>query len=274
MTRTPATLEQVAAAGTAQLIALHAWAESREEARHALPLNSGSLRIAPDQTAQITARPQYGAFRPDRLIIAADSADFLVLDILIGSRSQFARAGSLPGAMFAANAIDAFVSFEPVQSSMDVVLVVTYIGTNPEGVPFHAALVGRASRQIRHAILWTDAGAFVLAEETGRVDVCAVDGEDLDQLVDHLALSPVDPPRVVGLHLRDVEDRRVLLAVDDAAGAVIFEAAVDASGFHTTIALDGYVPAWLTATDLRERTPTTAPRRSAERRARTCRDEP
>jgi hypothetical protein len=250
MTRTPATLEQVAAAGTAQLIALHAWAESREGSRHVLPLDSGSLRIAPDQTAQITARPQVGAFRPDRLIIAADSADFLVLDILIGSRSQFAQAGRLPGAMFAANAIDAFVSFETVQSSMDVVLVVTYIGTNPEGVPFHAALVGRvAARQIQHAILWTDAGAFVLAEEAGRVDVCAVDGEDLDQLIDHLALSPVDPPRVVGIHLRDVEDRRVLFAVDDAAGDVIFEATVDASALHTTIDLDGYVPAWLTATD-------------------------
>jgi hypothetical protein len=111
--------------------------------RMALPFGSGTTAIAPGQSAQITTRPQTIAFVPERLRIGGDASRWLVNDISIGNRSQLAQAGDLPGELFATNAIDTFISFETVQTSMDVRLVVTYVGPNPDGEPFQAAMVGR-----------------------------------------------------------------------------------------------------------------------------------
>jgi hypothetical protein len=47
--------------------------------------------------------------------------------------------------MFSSSAVDSFVSFETAQTAMDVVAVVTYIGANPNGQPFYAAMIGTAA---------------------------------------------------------------------------------------------------------------------------------
>ena len=117
--------------------------------RIVLPMSTG-CPILPTQSAQITARSQMGAFRPERIFISAagtsgGAADWVVNDCKIGNRSQFAQSGDVPGDMFATNAIDGFVSFETVQTAMDVVLVVTYIGLNESGCPFFGAMVGTAA---------------------------------------------------------------------------------------------------------------------------------
>jgi hypothetical protein len=107
--------------------------------------------IMPSQSAQITARPQRVAFRAERVFIsnASDAtlgaAAFLVNDIKIGNRSQFSQSGSIPGDMFASVAIDSFVSFETAQTSMDIVMVVTYIGSDSGGVAFYGAIIGTAA---------------------------------------------------------------------------------------------------------------------------------
>ena len=106
--------------------------------REVLPMSTG-VAILPTQSAQITARPQRVAFRPERVFISAagtsgGAADWVVNDIKIGNRSQFSQSGDVPGDMFATNAIDGFVSFETAQTAMDVVMVVTYIGLNESGV--------------------------------------------------------------------------------------------------------------------------------------------
>ena len=111
---------------------------------------STGVAILPTQSAQITARPQRVAFRPERVFISAagtsgGAADWVVNDIKIGNRSQFSQSGDVPGDMFATNAIDGFVSFETAQTAMDVVLVVTYIGLNESGCPFFASMVGTAA---------------------------------------------------------------------------------------------------------------------------------
>ena len=118
-------------------------------AREVLPMSTG-VAILPTQSAQITARPQRVAFRPERVFISAagttgGAADWIVNDIKIGNRSQFSQSGDVPGDMFATNAIDGFVSFETAQTAMDVVMVVTYIGTNESGVAFYASIVGTAA---------------------------------------------------------------------------------------------------------------------------------
>ena len=117
--------------------------------REVLPMSTG-VAILPTQSAQITARPQRVAFRPERVFISAagtsgGAADWVVNDIKIGNRSQFSQSGDVPGDMFATNAIDGFVSFETAQTAMDVVMVVTYIGLNESGVPFFASIVGTAA---------------------------------------------------------------------------------------------------------------------------------
>ena len=117
--------------------------------REVLPMSTG-VGILPTQSAQITARPQRVAFRPERVFISAagtagGAADWVVNDIKIGNRSQFSQSGDVPGDMFATNAIDGFVSFETAQTAMDVVLVVTYIGRNDAGVPFFSSIVGTAA---------------------------------------------------------------------------------------------------------------------------------
>jgi hypothetical protein len=93
---------------------------------------------------RITARPLVRAFRPVRLMIS-QADQWLVHDILIGNRSQFMQAGAIPGGMFdatAGTAIDSFVSLEMAQTAMDIVLVVEYVGLDPDGAPFYATMIG------------------------------------------------------------------------------------------------------------------------------------
>lgn len=138
--------------------------------RMPLPLSTGASRVKPGQTAEITARPQCLAFRPERLFVSSYSpeykipwwkrplvpwivipkthgaGDWLINDIIIGNRSQFAQAGNLPGDLFSNTAIDSFVTFDTCQTAMDVRLLVTYVGPVKEGCAFTGAMLGTAAR--------------------------------------------------------------------------------------------------------------------------------
>jgi hypothetical protein len=124
-----------------------------------LPMSTG-VPILPMQSAQITGHIQIAScpltwiYKIDRFVISnagtvGGSADWIVNDIKISGVSQFVQSGDVSGAVFAANATDApneidkFVRFNPVQITMDaVVVVVTYIGHNAMGCPFFGAMVG------------------------------------------------------------------------------------------------------------------------------------
>ena len=112
--------------------------------RVVLPMSSGT-NILPNTSAQITARPQNVAFRPERLIIGGTPADWIVNDIKVGNRSQFSQSGDVPGEMFAATTIDSFVSFETVQTAMDFVVLVTFVGSSESGAPFVCGVLGTAA---------------------------------------------------------------------------------------------------------------------------------
>ena len=109
-----------------------------------LPMSSG-VNILPNTSAQITSRPQNVAFRPERVIIGGTPGDWIVNDIKVGNRSQFSQSGDVPGEVFANTTIDAFVSFETVQTAMDFVMLVTYIGASESGAPFYCAVLGTAA---------------------------------------------------------------------------------------------------------------------------------
>lgn len=112
--------------------------------RITLPMSSG-VAIIPNTSAQITSRPQAVAFRPERIIIGGRPSDWVVNDVKVGNRSQFAQSGDVPGEMFAATTIDGFVSMETVQTAMDFVMVVTYVGQVQEGAPFVCGVLGTAA---------------------------------------------------------------------------------------------------------------------------------
>lgn len=114
-----------------------------------LPMSSG-VNILPNTSAQITSRPQDVAFRPERVIIGAagtsgGAADWIVNDIKVGNKSQFSQSGDVPGDMFASTTIDSFVSFATVQTAMDFVMLVTYVGANESGAPFYCSVLGTAA---------------------------------------------------------------------------------------------------------------------------------
>lgn len=109
-----------------------------------LPMSSG-VNILPNTSAQITSRPQNVAFRPERVIIGGTPGDWIVNDIKVGNRSQFSQSGDVPGEVFANTTIDAFVSFETVQTAMDFVMLVTFIGASESGAPFYCAVLGTAA---------------------------------------------------------------------------------------------------------------------------------
>jgi hypothetical protein len=125
--------------------------------REALPLNSGNTTVPQNGTLVITSRPQRPAFRPERLFISGPvggsytsatvetAAAWLVNDVSIGNKSQLAQAGQLPGDMFANLAIDSFVSFDTVQTAMDVTLSVQYVGVSITQVSFVGGMLGTSA---------------------------------------------------------------------------------------------------------------------------------
>lgn len=110
--------------------------------RIVLPMSSSSNVTA---SATITARPQNVAYRPERIILGGTPGNWTINDIKVGNRSQLAQAGELPGEAFANTAVDTYVSFETVQTAMDFVIQVTFIGTNSAGEQFKAAVFGTAA---------------------------------------------------------------------------------------------------------------------------------
>jgi hypothetical protein len=101
-----------------------------------------TARIAPTKAVRISARLQTAAFRPELLEIDGVAHDWVVNDICINGRSQFAQAGDVPGDMFATHAIDGFVSWDTCLAGNAIEIVATYIGDKAEGECFVARLEG------------------------------------------------------------------------------------------------------------------------------------
>ena len=103
------------------------------------------------------------------------AADWVINDIRIGLNSQLAQGGDLPGDMFAPTAIDALVGMEMeiVQAGQVFQMIVTYVGSAPEGAPFLCSIVGRTEPEGRRVILPMSSGATAIlpgqsAQITGR----------------------------------------------------------------------------------------------------------
>jgi hypothetical protein len=117
-----------------------------------LPMSS-EVRIFPNQSAQVKSNlciPSDGddnwgmAFQASQIVIA-DADDWVVSNVRIGNMSQFCQSGNVPGVAFSVAAAES-VGMTTLQSLMDCVIDVTYIGTREEGAPFRCGIVGNALR--------------------------------------------------------------------------------------------------------------------------------
>ncbi len=96
--------------------------------------------IAPAASALIIQQPQT-PFRGDRFMVPSDIAgSFVINDIRVGKNSQLPVPGALPARVFQENAVDAGITWDTAQISMQIAVLVTNIGGAPQ--TFRAALYG------------------------------------------------------------------------------------------------------------------------------------
>lgn len=100
---------------------LAAAAKGELSGRGYLPMSAGDLNIKPEQTAQITGRPQV-SFCPDRLVVSRRSADFVIEDIVVMRRPIGVQAGTIPIDPFLAD-LDKLASLEATLESEGVVRI-------------------------------------------------------------------------------------------------------------------------------------------------------
>jgi len=101
------------------------------------------MKIKPGDRHVVIVRPQTLAFRPEDLAIHGDRSRWVVHDIKIGGRSQFAgKRGPAPGTEFGPGGICEHLRLETCQTAMDLAIEVEYIGPDPDGEFFEATIVG------------------------------------------------------------------------------------------------------------------------------------
>ena len=101
------------------------------------------MKIASGKVTEVIARPQFCVFRPEDIAIHGDRSRWVVHDILIGNKSQFAqKRGPAPGTEFGPGGILEHLRLETCQTAMDLTLVIEYVGPEPDGEIFEATIVG------------------------------------------------------------------------------------------------------------------------------------
>lgn len=117
--------------------------------RQPLPMKSEPTRdgkpaeIKPGERRIVIARPQVVAFRPEAFAMERGQPErWRVYDIRVGNRSQLVQASNvgIPGDIFFA-AIGELV-LETVQTAMDLVLDVEYVGPEEAGEVFECTCMG------------------------------------------------------------------------------------------------------------------------------------
>jgi hypothetical protein len=104
------------------------------------------MKVTPGKQVDVIVRPQVIAFRPEDLAITGDRSRWVVHDIKIGNRSQFAgKRGPAPGIEFGPGGILEHLRLETAQTAMDITIVLEYVGPEADGEVFEATMVGLAA---------------------------------------------------------------------------------------------------------------------------------
>jgi len=124
----------------------------RPDAENAHRVGPPIPRIPPNQKTRIVVRPIHGAFAIENLFISSagtpgGSADWIVNEIEIDGNPQRVPK-DIPGTLFGGSpARVSFAGLDVVERDRELALTVTYVGTNPEGIPFFAAATGSRPAQ-------------------------------------------------------------------------------------------------------------------------------
>ena len=90
----------------------------------------------------VISRPQI-VFKGERLVVPSNiAADFAIIDVKVGNRSQLANSTALPAQVFCETAIGVRLALDVAVVAQDIALVVENVSDHDE--TFMAALIGTA----------------------------------------------------------------------------------------------------------------------------------
>jgi hypothetical protein len=123
--------------------------------------------VVPDQppsAAEIVVLPQT-AFFADRLVVASSIASSFVLEnISIGGYPQLVEGAGVPADLFTSSALDTALRLDTAAAWTEIKFRVRYVGPNPTGERFYAALIGRSTDGSGHRlVLPIDSGCAITA---------------------------------------------------------------------------------------------------------------
>jgi hypothetical protein len=99
------------------------------------------VKINPGEIYEVTTRPQYAAFRPERLEIPNNTSLWTIKSFRIGNREQFKN--DVPGSAFNEYVKEGVIGpFETAQTAMDVTLLVQLSTEAPEPLMFEGKFYG------------------------------------------------------------------------------------------------------------------------------------
>ena len=105
------------------------------------PLGFKQLSITTNATADVVSKPQGNAFRPVRLVVPGAIAPFFELvNVIIGTQSQFVGNTPVPCETYAENAVGVAMELGTAGSGIDVTLRVTNFDTATHD--FRATMLG------------------------------------------------------------------------------------------------------------------------------------
>jgi hypothetical protein len=115
----------------------------RSEDKYSQPVKIKPGKDIDGRYFNVVARPQIIAFRPEDIAIHGDRSRWVVHDIVVGNRSQFAaKRGPAPGTEFGPGGILEHLRLETLQTAMDFTLMIEYVGPEADGEVFEATVVG------------------------------------------------------------------------------------------------------------------------------------
>ena len=94
----------------------------------------------------VISRPQI-VFRGERLVVPSSiAADFALIDIKVGNRSQLANSTALPAQVFQENAVGVRLALDTAVVAQDIALIVENVSAMGSAETFIAALIGTAAQ--------------------------------------------------------------------------------------------------------------------------------
>lgn len=194
----------------------------------------------------VTARPQRLAFQGRQLVIPREPENWIIHDICVGGVPTLPC--PLPGPVFMQ--LNSQLSLPVCQAEMDLAITVEYIGPNPDGAMFFAAMIGTGIAADypagRREVLPLSMGPVRSSPPYGKRVVIELEGtryrveESLSRITavrrDPSDLAPPDharpgqehvfeTPRAVSLHLVLEDEARAACwqGVDETDGKIVFQ---------------------------------------------------